>query len=68
VSWWPFQDDVSTNLKRGVALHPYFKLDWILLNWGGSKEQEIKHAKGNLNAKNWKDEARKVLEDLVSIH
>lgn len=48
-----------------VALHPYFKLDWIAHNWGGSKEQEAEHAKGNFNEKNWQYEARKVLEDLV---
>ena len=50
-----------------VALHPYFKLDWIALNWGSVKEQEQERAKGNSNAKNWQDEARKVLEDLVCI-
>lgn len=48
-----------------LALHPYFKLDWIALHWGGAKEQERDRAKGNLNAKNWQDEARKILEDLV---
>ena len=53
--------------EMGAVLHPYFKLDWILLNWGGLKEQEAEHAKGNVNAKNWQDEARKVLKNLVSI-
>ena len=48
-----------------LALHPYFKLDWIVLHWGGAKEQEQDCAKGDLYAKNWQDEARKILEDLV---
>ncbi|KAF8680603.1 hypothetical protein AX14_004549 [Amanita brunnescens Koide BX004] len=60
------QFDLKPAILINLALHPYFKLDWILLNWGGSKEQEIERAKGNLNAKNWKDEARKVLEDLMA--
>jgi hypothetical protein len=57
---------VSIDLKQGAVLHPYFKLDWIVLNWGGLEEQEAELAKGNLHAKNWQDEARNVLEDLVS--
>ncbi|KAF8343419.1 hypothetical protein F5887DRAFT_842302, partial [Amanita rubescens] len=56
------QFDLKLVILINLALHPYFKLDWIALNWGGSKEQEDERAKGNLNVKNWKDEARKVLE------
>ena len=33
--------------------------------WGGTKEQAEERAKGNANARNWQDEARKVLENMV---
>ena len=33
--------------------------------WGGEKEQQEEIAKGNLDAKNWQAEARKVVEDMV---
>ena len=48
-----------------AALHPYFKLDWIALHWGGAREQERDRAQGDINAKNWQDESRKILENLV---
>ncbi|KIM36033.1 hypothetical protein M413DRAFT_57964, partial [Hebeloma cylindrosporum] len=32
------------------------------LSWGGPKEQAAEIAAGNLNAKNWQDEARKIVE------
>ena len=51
-----------------IALHPYFKLNWIVLHWGGAKEQEWDHTKGDLNVKNWQDEVRRILEDIVRIH
>lgn len=34
--------------------------------WGGTEEQEKERAAGNLNAKNWQDEARKIVEKTVS--
>ncbi|GLB43837.1 hypothetical protein LshimejAT787_1500210 [Lyophyllum shimeji] len=45
-----------------LALHPYYKLDYIELAWGGEKEQKEDIAKEILDAKNWQDEARQVLE------
>jgi hypothetical protein len=33
--------------------------------WGGPKEQQEEIAKGNLDAKDWQAEARKVIEDMV---
>lgn len=51
-----------------TALHPYYKLDYIKLKWGGAEEQEEERRNGNLNAKNWQDEAQKILESTVSIH
>jgi hypothetical protein len=49
-----------------VVLHPYYKLAYIKLAWGGEKEQAAERAAGNQYAKNWQDEARKVLENVVS--
>jgi hypothetical protein len=48
-----------------VVLHPYYKLAYIGLAWGGAKEQEAERKNGNPHAVNWQDEARKVLEDTV---
>jgi len=48
-------------------LHPYYKLEYIKLAWGGAKEQEAEQAAGNWNAKNWQDEAQKIMENTVSV-
>ena len=48
-------------------LHPYYKLAYIKLAWGGAEEQAEQVAAGYPNAKNWQDEARKVLECKVFI-
>lgn len=50
-----------------VALHLYFKLAYIKLAWGGPAEQAAEHEAGNPLAKNWQDEAQKVLEVVVHI-
>jgi hypothetical protein len=34
--------------------------------WGGASEQDAEREAGNWDAKNWQDEARKVLERTVS--
>jgi hypothetical protein len=52
---------------RPTALHPYYKLAYIKLAWGGAKEQDEERAAGNPHAKNWQDEAQKVLEHAVRI-
>jgi len=46
----------SHNLHTTV-LHPYFKLSYIKLAWGGPGEQEAERKAGNPFAKNWQDEA-----------
>jgi hypothetical protein len=51
---------------RTLVLHPYYKLAYIKLAWGGKKEQEEEIAAGNPHAKNWQDEARKLVESGVS--
>ena len=51
-----------------IALHPYYKLDYIKLSWGGAEEQAAERLKGNPYAKNWQDEALKVVEKTVSVN
>ncbi|KAM6489938.1 hypothetical protein JOM56_014517, partial [Amanita muscaria] len=49
-----------------LAIHPYFKLDYFEHHWGGEKEQQEEIRNGNFYAKNWQDEAHKVLERTAS--
>ncbi|KAG2359517.1 hypothetical protein BDR07DRAFT_1180583, partial [Suillus spraguei] len=51
-----------------LVLHPYYKLGYIKMTWGGPKEQECKHVAGNLNAKDWHDEALKVVETTMKAY
>jgi hypothetical protein len=53
-------------MPRILVLHPYYKLAYIKLAWGGEEEQAAERAAGNRYAKNWQDEARKVVEREVS--
>jgi hypothetical protein len=57
---------VNVDCLSSIALHPYYKLAYIELAWGGAKEQEAEFEVGNFEAKNWQDEARKILEKTVS--
>jgi hypothetical protein len=59
--------EYSLFTPRILVLHPYYKLDYIKLSWGGAEEQAIERLEGNLDAKNWQDEALKVVEKTVSI-
>lgn len=47
------------------VLHPYYKLAYIKISWGGEKEQAAEIAQGKLDAKNWHSEARKLNERTV---
>ena len=49
-----------------AVLHPYYKLAYIKLSWGGAKEQAAEIKAGNLGAKDWHDEAKKIVERTVS--
>ena len=49
-----------------LVLHPYYKLAYIKLAWGGAEEQAVERAAGNQYVKNWQDEARQVVEHEVS--
>ncbi|KAM6501439.1 hypothetical protein JOM56_004453, partial [Amanita muscaria] len=57
--------DEKPSFVLALVLHPYYKLDYIKMAWGGEKEQQAERDEGNLNAKNWQDEARKVLENTM---
>ncbi|KAM6490391.1 hypothetical protein JOM56_014155, partial [Amanita muscaria] len=48
-----------------LVLHPYFKLEYIKMMWGGEEEQRAEQAKGNKDAKNWQDEAGQVVEQVM---
>ncbi|KAF8443721.1 hypothetical protein L210DRAFT_3396056, partial [Boletus edulis BED1] len=48
-----------------LVLHPYYKLDYIKMAWGGAEEQAKEIAAGNHNAKNWHDEALKIIESTM---
>jgi hypothetical protein len=37
----------------GLFLHPYYKLDYIKMAWGGTEEQAREYAAGNAHAKDW---------------
>ena len=60
-SWYRIQ---LTILR--TVLHPYYKLAYIKLAWGGVEEQAKERAEGNQHTKNWQDEARKVVEAEVN--
>jgi hypothetical protein len=53
-------------IPRTLVLHPYYKFTYIDLAWGGEVEQAAERDAGNPNAKNWQDEAKKVVENEVS--
>ena len=49
-------------LTINTVLHPYYKLDYIKMAWGGPEEQAQELAAGNQNAMNWYDTALQIVE------
>ena len=49
-------------------LHPYYKLDYIKMAWGGPEEMKKELEAGNALAKDWHDEALKVLEETMEAY
>lgn len=49
-----------------IVLHPYYKLNYIKMAWGGLKEQQEEIAAGNPFAKNWQEEAHETVRKAVS--
>jgi len=47
------------------VLHPYYKLAYIKMAWGGPDKQAVEIVAGNPDAKDWKDEARKIVKKTV---
>jgi hypothetical protein len=47
------------------VLHPYYKLAYIKLSWGGPKEQAEEIAQGNPSAKDWHNKAKQIVERMV---
>ncbi|KAF8971662.1 hypothetical protein BDZ97DRAFT_1650536 [Flammula alnicola] len=58
--------DEKPSFVLALVLHPYYKLAYIKLAWGGPEEQAAEIAAGNMDAKDWQDEARKIVERTVS--
>jgi hypothetical protein len=54
------------DLMEFTVLHPYYKLTYIKHAWGGADEKEAEIEAGNLDAKDWQDEALKIVEKTVS--
>ncbi|KAJ3965333.1 hypothetical protein EV361DRAFT_810877, partial [Lentinula raphanica] len=48
-----------------LFIHPYYKLHWIEHNWGDAEAQQAEILAGNSDAKNWIDEAEKIVEKTV---
>ena len=48
-----------------IVLHLYYKLKYIRVAWGGPEEQAAEIAAGNADAKDWQDEAKKIIETTV---
>ena len=53
---------INTNVATCPVLHPYYKLLYIEMAWGGAEEQKLECEAGNPNAKDWHDEATKIIE------
>ena len=47
------------------VLHPYYKLAYIKIAWGGPEEQAAEIAAGNMDAKDWQDKAKQIVENTV---
>ncbi|GLB39419.1 hypothetical protein LshimejAT787_0605810 [Lyophyllum shimeji] len=57
--------DTKPVFVLALALHPYYKLAYIEHAWGGENEQQDAIAKGDLDAKNWQDEAQQIVENTM---
>ena len=67
VRFSPRSSEYSVFHNSFIVLHPYYKLDYIEMSWGGAEEQTKERMGGNPHAKNWQDEARKVVKRTVSV-
>jgi hypothetical protein len=49
------------------VLHPYYKLNYIKMAWGGEEERLEEVRAGNRDAKNWHQEAERIVEMAVCL-
>ena len=49
-------DDQISLILTNTVIHPYYKLAYIKMAWGGPEEQARKWELGNIHAKDWQDE------------
>jgi hypothetical protein len=49
------------------VLHPYYKLNYIKMVWGGEEEQIAEINASNPDAKNWQREAERIVEATVGL-
>lgn len=57
---------MNTNVAACLVLHPYYKLMYIEMAWGSAEEQKLEREAGNPNAKDWHDEAMKIVEETMT--
>ena len=65
VSKCPTTSNVFVITHISVVLHPYFGIDYINHKWGGEEEQQAEIEAGDADAKNWQEEALRLLENKV---
>ena len=53
-------------LTNATVLHPYYKLNYIRVEWGGEEEYLAALDAGDPNARDWNKYAREVTEKAVS--
>ncbi|KAF8257168.1 hypothetical protein EI94DRAFT_1633581, partial [Lactarius quietus] len=58
--------DEKPSFVLALFLHPYYKLAYIKHAWGGPEEQAEEIEARNPDAKDWQDEAKKIVERMVS--
>ncbi len=48
-----------------LVLHSYYKLAYIKMAWRGAEEEKTKHEAGNLDAKDWHNEALQIVQQTM---
>ena len=64
-NYFGFSLSAVSNRGMVLVLHPYYKLDYITMAWGGEREQAREREAGNENQKNWQDIALEMFEKTV---
>ena len=56
----------GSHLSCQTVIHPYYKLAYIKMVWGGPEEQAHEQECGNPYAKDWQDKALKIVEKAMA--